>query len=77
MANLWFMIPKLTKVDRGNGEEQAISIGQGQGSSGNLTMLGVGGSGGGFTLQEAEDLMWRLKQGVQLLKHGKIRKQHA
>lgn len=76
MAKLWFMIPKLTEVDRGDGEEKAISIAQGQGNSSNLTMLGVGGSGGGLTLGEAEDLLWRLKQGVHLLKHGKIPYQH-
>ncbi len=77
MANLWYTIPKKTTVDRGNGEEPAISIAEGQGNSANLRMLGVGGSGGGLTLREAEDLLWRVKQGIQLLKYGKIRHQHA
>ena len=74
MAHLWYTIPKLTTVDRDDGEERAISIAEGQGNSDNLWAIG---SGGGLTLTEAEDLRWRLKQGVQLLKYGKIRKQHA
>ena len=77
MARLWYTIPKATTVDRGKGEEPAVSIAQTQGGGSNLVMLGVGGSGGGMTLSEVEDLQWRLKQGVQLLKFGKIRRQHA
>jgi hypothetical protein len=30
-----------------------------------------------LSLKEAEDLAWRLKQAIQLLKNGKISKQRA
>lgn len=74
MANQWYTIPKLITVDRGAGDEPAVSISQGFGGHYPLNKLGMDG---GLTLKEVEDLQWRLKQGIQLLKHGKIRKQHA
>ncbi len=74
MANLWYTIPKLTTVDRGTGDEQAVLIYQGFGEHNTSKPLGIDG---GLTLKETEDLEWRLKQGIQLLKLGKIRKQHA
>ena len=71
---VWFMIPKLIKVNRGSGDEPAIEILQGFANNKDLTRLGVDG---GLTLKEAEDLLWRIKQGIHLLKHGKLLRSHA
>ena len=73
MVNLWYDIPKLTAVDRGNGDEKAVSIIQGFGENNKQDVMGMDG---GFTQKELEDLLWRVKQGIQLLKQGKIRYQH-
>lgn len=70
----WFTIPKLDKVDRGNGEVDAISINSGFGKSSNLIAIGVDG---GLTLEELEQLEWRIKQGIHLIKTGKLLKSKA
>ena len=74
MANLWYGIPKLTTVDRGTGDEPAVSIIQGLGELKLKTAMGIDG---GLTLSEVQDLQWRLQQATQLLKSGKIRRQKA
>lgn len=73
MANLWYTIPKLTTVDRGTGNEKAVSISQGFGEGNPLQALGMDGA---FTLNEAEDLLWRMKQAVHLLKLGRLPPNH-
>ena len=70
----WFTIPKKVTVDRDDGELEAVKIQQGYGSPMMLMDVGIDG---GLTLDEAEDLQWRLKQGIQLLKQGKIRNQRT
>ena len=74
MGNVWYTLPKSTTVDRGEGDEPAIRIEAGLGNSSIHNTLGLDG---GLTLKEAEDLAWRLKQGVHFLKHGKLPQQHA
>ncbi|KKL48559.1 hypothetical protein LCGC14_2324330 [marine sediment metagenome] len=74
MANIWYAIPKSVTVDRGDGDEHAIRIEVGLGNGSIRSSLGMDG---GLTLKEAEDLAWRLKQGIGLLKNGKIPYQHA
>jgi len=59
MDKLWFTSPKEVTTTRGKG----IQIEQSSGNS-NHSILGVDG---GLTLSEAEDLLWRLKQGIDLL----------
>ena len=73
MANLWHTIPKKITLRRGEGED-AIRVEQRFGNLKGTTNLGLDG---GFTLKEAEDLAWRLKQGIHLLKYGKLPRQHA
>jgi hypothetical protein len=58
----WYGIPKL------KGSEVSIIVGN---------ETGKGYSKLTLTLKEAEDLEWRIKQSIQLLKHGKISKQRA
>ncbi|KKM07040.1 hypothetical protein LCGC14_1737940 [marine sediment metagenome] len=77
MANLWYGIPKLTTVDRGEGKEQAVVISQSDSHDVKLTQTTTLGIDGGLTLREAEDLLWRMKQAVHLLKHGKLPPNHA
>ena len=72
--NVWATIPKLTEVDRGDGKEPAAKIQLGGGNNPERATLGMDG---GLTLAEVEDLEWRCKQAIQLLKTGKIRKQSA
>ncbi len=74
MANLWYTIPEKIMLERNEGERDAIRIEQGFGNGSNTVGLGIDG---GFTLSEAEDLLFRLKQGIHLLKYGKLPKQHA
>lgn len=74
MANLWYTIPRKITLERSGEERDAIRIEQGFGNNSNTISQGIDG---GFTLSEAEDLLWRLKQGIHLLKYGKIPHQHA
>ena len=74
MANVWYTIPRSTTVDRGDGDEPAIHIEESFSTGMISRVLGIDG---GLTLKEVEDLVWRLKQGVQLIKHGEISRQHA
>ena len=72
--SVWATIPKLTEVDRGEGKEPAAKIQLCWGNNLERTTLGTDG---GLTLAEVEDLGWRCKQAIQLLKTGKIRNQHG
>lgn len=74
MANLWYTIPKQATVNRWGDDEPAMALSQGFGGTDNLIAMGMDG---GLTLKEAEDLQWRLKQGIHLLKYGKLPRQHA
>lgn len=71
MIQFGFGIPKKITVDRGAGDEEAMSISQVYERGGTNQTIGLDG---GLTLKEAEDLLWRLKQGIHLLKHGRILK---
>lgn len=71
MSKVFFGIPKEITVDRGDGEEKAMSISQGYSSTSASQTLGLDG---GLTLSEAEDLLWRIKQGIHLLKTGRTLK---
>lgn len=68
MRKVWFTIPKKTTVERDSTEE-AVQIDQGFANNRQVNVLGVDG---GLTLSELEDLLWRVKQGIHLLKTGKI-----
>ena len=57
----WFGIPKL------QGDKVSILIDNEVGNDEELSL----------TLGEAEDLNWRIKQAIQLLKTGKIRHRYA
>ena len=70
---VWYMIPKLIQIDRGEGDEPAVEISQG---FANNTMLNSLGVDGGLTLREVEDLAWRVKQATHLLKHGRLPPNH-
>ena len=74
MANMWWTIPKLVEVDRGEGDVPAIRIERGWSGTSTKDAIGMDG---GLTLKEGEELAWRLKQGIHLLKHGKLPNQHA
>ncbi len=68
-ANVWFTIPKENTVTRGSTEEKAVRINQGFANSPEVNVLGVDN---GLTLSELENLLWRVKQGIHLLRYGKL-----
>ena len=74
MTNLWYTIPRKITIRRGDEEQDAMRIEQGFGNNNNTISTGIDG---GFTLSEAEDLLWRLKQGIHLLKYGKLPRQRT
>ena len=73
MTTLWYTIPKRRMLRRDDEEQEAIVIEQGFSNNKEREVLGIDG---GLILSEAEDLAWRLKQGIHLLKHGKLPRQH-
>lgn len=70
-TGVWYSIPKKIKVNRKEGEFDAVRIEEGYASS-DRNILGLGG---GLTLPEVEDLLWACKQAVSLLKTGHLIRQ--
>ena len=71
---VWYTVPNLVQVSRGDKRSTGVSIKAGFANNNNLNVLGIDE---GLTLDELEDLLWRVRQGIHLVKTGRLLKSKA